>query len=103
MKYSNLYKQLRNENFSEIASISAIQILTINITMEIKVKDMKESGRFTNRLKKKSRNILWEITDDEFEISWKLYECFHEFEISNSLYGLGGCVRKTFTELMKEK
>jgi len=74
MEYLTIFQQIRKEGFNETVAISAIQILTLNMGMKPSEKDFKEPGRFEERLRKKSRDVLWELSDTEFNLIWIIYK-----------------------------
>ena len=51
---------------------------------------MNTGDSFTTRMKKKSKSLLWEMTDEEFDLCWKVVEVLPTWHIGRELFGLGG-------------
>lgn len=99
MNYYKIFKAIKEEYGEEIA-LTAVQIYTINLTPSFYTKDefYENASEF---LRKEARKVLWE-NDDTFFLCWKVFGCIHEWESRQSLQGLGGCVAKTFKQLVEE-
>ena len=100
MDYYTIFKAIKEEYGEEIA-LTAVQIYTINLTPSFYTKDefYENASEF---LRKEVRKVLWETDDDTFFLRWKVFGCIHEWESRQSLQGLGGCVAKTFKQLVEE-
>ena len=100
MNYYTIFKAIKEEYGEEIA-LTAVQIYTINLTPSFYTKDAfyENASEF---LRKEARKVLWETDDDTFFLCWKVFGCIHEWESRQSLQGLGGCVAKTFKQLVEE-
>ena len=101
MNFNQLYQQIEKEYDADMA-LMVVQINTINLTMKISEKDLNEPGRFTKRLHKKTYKLLWEYDNDKIELALKLNDVIQQWECGKSFQGLGGCIEKTFKELIKE-
>ena len=99
MNYYTIFKAIKEEYGEEIA-LTAVQIYTINLTPSFYTKDefYENASEF---LRKEARKVLWE-NDDTFFLCWKVFGCIHEWESRQSLQGLGGCVAKTFKQLVED-
>ena len=100
MDYYTVFKAIKEEYGEEIA-LTAVQICTINLTPSFYTKDefYENASEF---LRKEARKVLWETDDDTFFLCWKVFGCIHKWGSRQSLQGLGGCVTKTFKQLVEE-
>ena len=100
MNYYTIFKAIKDEYGEEIA-LTAVQIYTINLTSAVYTNKgfLEDASGF---LRTEARRALWETDDDTFFLCWKVFGCIHEWESMQSLQGLGGCVAKTFKQLVEE-
>ena len=96
MNYSKLYSAIAEE-FSPKIALMVLQIVTISMTTKIP-KDL----NLASKVEKKARKLLWEESRADIELALKIFECVHSWDTRQSLQGLGGCVTKTFKELMSD-
>ena len=97
--FTKLYDTVKAEFNDEIA-LSVVQILTINLTTKIKKKDMNVKGIFRDKILKKAKKALWQLDDDTFELSVKIWDVYPSWITRQEMHGLGGCTIKTFKELL---
>ena len=102
MRRIELFEALVAEDFSVQTAINVVAIHTIHLSMHLKKSDIEVLNGFKDRLTKKARKALWEESDEDFDVAFKLAMAIMAFETSNALQGLGGCVPKTFRELIGE-
>ena len=70
----------------------------IHMSMRITEKDWAEPGRFDARLEKKIRRALWQ--EPHIDLIVKLCLATYEVETTHALHGLGGCVAKSFKDVL---
>jgi len=99
MKYHELFETIQSEFNTELA-INAIAILVLNLSMKPTYKDLTTPSRYRTKLVDKAKHVLWESDNDVFELSVKIWDAIHEYETRQTMHGLGGCVKKTFKELI---
>ena len=95
MNFAKLYSAI-SEEFSPKFALMVIQIATINMTTKIP----KDISTFAGKVEKKARKLLWEESRADVDLALALVDCVHAWEIGQSMNGLGGCVRKSFKELL---
>ena len=99
--FTRIYNAINEEfNNPELAMI-VVQIYTIHLTTKVKSKDWTHAGHLTEKVIKKSKKVLWEYPIDDVELAISLWQCVYDWEIGQSMDGLGGCEKKTFKELLK--
>ena len=72
----------------------------IHMSMRISEKDLAEPGRFNAWLEKKIRGALWQ--EPHIDLIVKLCLATHEVETTHALQGLGGCVAKSFKDVLSQ-
>jgi hypothetical protein len=97
MSHIRIFNAIKAD-FGEEIALSVCQINAIHLTTKIKAKDI-QGGRFAARVTKKAQKLLWELSPEDFELVLTLWDCVYDWEIKQSLDGLGGCEKKTFKEL----
>ena len=100
MNYYTIFKAIKDEYGEEIA-LTAIQMYTINVTPSVYIRDKFSlpDGKF---LQEEVMKVLWVNDYDTFLLSWKVFRCIHEWQSRQSLQREGGCVTKTFKQLVEE-
>ena len=101
MNYNKLYDAVATDYGPEVA-LATIQILTISMTTKTKLKDLKTAGRFTEKIKRKVKDLLWECDPQIIQQAFACWEVSNSWETRQSLQGMGGCVTKTIKELVDE-
>lgn len=101
MNYNKFYDAVAAEYGPEVA-LATIQILTINMTTKIKLKDLKTAGRFTEKIKRKVKDLLWEYDPQIIQQAFACWEVSYAWQTRQSLQGMGGCEAKTIKELVDE-
>jgi hypothetical protein len=102
MNFDLLYEAV-NKDYGHRVALATVQIMTLNLSMKIKLKDLKTPGRFESRILEKSKKVLWELSSDEYDLAVKCWKVAHDWSIRHSLQGLGGCVYLSFKELVDQK
>lgn len=92
-------KDLRAEGFDEEVISNVVVINGLHMSKKIRPRHIDTIGLYTQELKEKSRDVLWETTDKVFGEAWELSQIIYDYELTHSLNGLGGCVAKTYREL----
>jgi len=100
MKFIRVYKQLISEGFSEEVSLGVIQLLTINLVKPIKKKHLTKERDYSQEIIDTYKELSFELLDEDVKLTIKLWQSYTDWDISNSLSGMGGCQAKTFKELL---
>ena len=95
MNFAKLHSAI-SEEFSPKIALMVVQIVTINMT----TKFPEDISRFAEKVEKKARKLLWEESRADIELALELCTVCHDWEIRQSMNGLGGCERKSFKELL---
>ena len=101
MNYNKLYDAVAADYGSEVA-LATIQILTISMTTKTKLKDLKTAGSFTEKIKRKVKDLLWECDPQIIQQAFACWEVSHSWQTRQSMQGMGGCEAKTIKELVDE-
>lgn len=101
MNYPELFSELKNE-FSDDIALGVCVALGIHISTKITEKDITKPGRYGQKVTKKIRNALWEYSSDDVDLIIRIEAMVYEWDTRRSMDGFGGCVRKTFRELIEE-
>ena len=96
MNYYRLYSAI-SEEFGPKIALMVLQIVTINMTTKIP-KDLNLAAK----IEKKARNLLWEESRADIELALQIFNVTYDWGTCKSMQGLGGCVTKTFKELMSD-
>jgi hypothetical protein len=97
MNYNKLYAAVKEE-YSEDIALSVCIAYSIHLNLKIEDDDdMTDSGRYQKRIEENIRSVLWE--NDDIDLIIDLESRVYEWDISNSLSGLGGCTPKLFKEI----
>jgi len=102
MNQFELFKAVKAE-FSEEVAISAVVVNAINLSIGIKNSDLLEKGRFTKRIIKKAKKVLWRLSDAEFEEAFTIAMVYHEYDMRKTMRGLGGCTEISFRDLLEKR
>lgn len=100
MNFTEIHKAVSAE-FPPNIAVGVVVALTIDITTKIKKKDIVE-GNFTKKIDKKTRDALWDYSDDEVKLIIKIRDIWSTFELSQTFNDLGGFEHKTLKELIDE-
>lgn len=102
MNYNKFYDAVAAEYGPEVA-LAAVQILTVNMTTKIKPKYLKTTGRFTEKIERKAKDLLWECDSQTLQQAMACWRVSQSWQTRQSLHlqGLGGCEAKTFKELIE--
>lgn len=98
MDHLRMFNAVREE-FGDTIALSVCQINAISLTTKIK----KSSNSFTDRVIKKARKLLWELSDDDLNLAIDLWEVSSCWDTRQTMDGLGGCFKMTFKELYDRK
>lgn len=96
MNYNRLYAAVKEE-YSEDIALSVCIAFSIHMQTDIEDEDLTESGRYQKRIEENIRDVLWE--NDNIDLIIDIESRVYEWDISNSLNGLGGCIPKLFKEI----
>jgi hypothetical protein len=102
MNFLKLHEAIKSE-FGEEKALHVCIMVAIGLSIKPKKRDFISPGSYTNKILKKSRQVLWELNDKEFNEVTEIFNTVHEWEIRQSMEGIGGCTKKTFKEILLEK
>lgn len=85
--------------FSQAVALRVVAVHAIHMVQKIKEADLATAGRFSARLEKRARKVLWAETPEEFSEAFKIAMALYDFETRRSLQGLGGCTPVSLREL----
>lgn len=90
-----------SEEFDTSVALHACMIMGLNLSKAIQ--DIPEFYETPEKLiLNHARDLLWELSSEEFNLVWSVYRCIYDWQCRQSLQGLGGCTTKTFKELIQE-
>lgn len=92
-----IFKTLKSEGFNDGIAIGVLQFLTVMLTTKVTLKDFK---KYLEKVDRKAKRVLWRLSKDDFNLVYKLSMCLHDWDIGQTMNGLGGCTAKTFKELL---
>lgn len=98
MNHFKIFNAISEELGPQVA-LHAVQIMSINLTIDWTDEFIDNP---TTVIKQKAKELLWELSESDFEFSFKVYQCIHDWDCRQVLQGLGGCKPKTFKELLED-
>lgn len=106
MTHSDVFNAVRLE-YGEPLAILALVVYTLNLTLEVKPKDMKKPGSYTKRLRAKVDAKLWQEKKADVQLAWEVAMQLHAYDICQMFGkpggGIGGCLPKTLKQLVEEE
>lgn len=99
MDYQRIYNSLALEFNAKIA-LAVVQIVSLHLSSKIRPEHLLDAGSFLIDLKSEAKKLLWQMPDNDFELAFKLSNLCNDWQTRQQLQGLGGCVPKTFRELL---
>lgn len=102
MKYIRLFEAVSDEFGTEVA-LCVIQISTIHMRLKPKLKELTGEKSFEARVIAKARDLLWETDSTIVEQAIEVWRVSYDWQIRQSMNGLGGCEKKTFKELLTKQ
>lgn len=98
---SNFYKIFTaiSEEYNNKIALMATQIYSLSLS-KVLYKRKKFQANPEEYLKSQARQLLWEETESDFELAFKLSQVIQEWETRQSFQGLGGCTAMTFKQLL---
>ncbi|MCK9369216.1 hypothetical protein M0R04_04695 [Candidatus Dojkabacteria bacterium] len=102
MDFLRIFEVVEGEYTKSIAC-GILAAMTINLTTRVRKSDYKNPGRFTERLYKKTKGLLYEYSDDDIELIIKIRDSWNEYQLCQDMAGLGGCKKKTLKEIIENK
>ena len=100
MSYYTIFNAIK-EDYGEEVALTAVQIYTVNVTPSVYLRNEfhENASKF---LREEVMKVLWVRDYDTFLLSWKVFGCIHEWQSRQSLQCEGGCVTKTFKQIVEE-
>lgn len=101
--FTKIYNAINEEFSNPDLAMMVVQIYTINLTTKLKLSHLQESGKFTAKIIKKAKKVLWQYSSDDVELAIDLWQCIPNWASGQSMDGLGGCEKKTFKQLLERR
>ncbi len=99
MKFIEIHAAIQKDFGAEVA-LAAVQILTVSMVTKLKNSDIQGRTKWSERVLKKAKKVLWETSKEDFELAKACWSAIQTWEIGQQFHGMGGCVAKTFAELV---
>lgn len=96
-----LYDAVVSEFEDTELALMVVQAVTVNLTTEVLEEDFTTKNSFGTRVEDKVRKLLWSYPQHKVDLAIRLWECYHSWDIGKGCAGLGGCVERTFKELLE--
>ena len=96
-----LYDAVVSEfNDTELA-LMVVQVVTVNLTTEISEDDLCITGQLASKIEDKVRKLLWQSPQHKVDLAIRLWKCYYSWEVGRTCAGIGGCVERTFKDLLE--
>lgn len=102
MKFTEIHAAIHKDFGAEVA-MAAVQILTVSMVTKLKNSDIQGRTKWSERVLKKARKVLWETSKEDLELAKACWSVIQSWEAGQQFHGLGGCVAKTFAELVNQR
>ena len=102
MKFTEIHAAIHKDFGAEVA-MAAVQILAISMITKLKDSDLVGRTKWSDRVLKKAKKVLWETTKEDFEMAKACWSVIQSWEAGQQFHGMGGCVAKTFAELVNQR
>ena len=99
MKFMKLFEAVSDEFGTEVA-LCVVQIITIQLRLKPKMKELTGEKSFEERVITKAKDVLWETDSSIVEQAIQVWRVTHDWDVRQTMAGLGGCEKKTFKELL---
>jgi len=103
MKYPKLFDAIKSEGFSEEVALVATMMCLLNCTKKVKNKHMAKSGSFEKELLETFEKAFFEQSYDVVEEAISIWRVMYDWEVGQTLNGLGGCEKKTIRQLLEKR
>ena len=101
MKYTAMFNAIIKEGFSTELALLTTTLYLMNIDKEVTLDHLTMNGRFTEELVRSFRKRMWDEDEALVNEPIKIWEVIYDYDMAQTLCGLGGCERKTIRELME--
>lgn len=101
MKFTEIHAAIHKDFGAEVA-LAAVQILVISMITKTKNSDLVGKTKWSDRVLKKAKKVLWETPKEDFELAKACWSVIYSWTAGQQLHGMGGCVAKTFAELVAD-
>lgn len=88
------------EDFGTDVAIGVIQIRTVILTAKPSVSEISGKHSFEGRMKKISKRLLWEMSEEKFTLCWEIVEVIPSWQIGRQLLGIGGSMEMKVKDLL---
>lgn len=99
MKFMKLFEAVADEFDMDVA-LAVVQIITIQLRLKPKMKELTGEKSFEERVITKAKDVLWETDSSIVEQAIQVWRVTHDWDVRQTMAGLGGCEKKTFKELL---
>ena len=100
MKFDQLLIDVEEE-FGKAIAANVVAIVAIQLSLKLKKTDFGPGKTFTERIRKKSRDLLWQVGDGTYDLSFDIAMAYNEFDSRRVLQGLGGCTPTTLRAILE--
>lgn len=94
-----IFNQVKKE-FDEETAIIVSAMYCVHLCKKPKKRHFKKIGTFTSELTNLFNERFHGLKKGRLELCIKIWNCIHDWEVSQSLNGLGGSKKETFKELL---
>ena len=104
MELQKLYNLVMTEfeNDQELA-LMVVSFHTIHLVEKIKLSDFKKEGKFANRIIEKFKKRVWQQNRYKIDLAINIGLSIYDYEIKESMQGIGGCKFKRLSDIVKDK
>ena len=102
MKFDQLLIDVEEE-FGKAIAANVVAIVAIQLSLKPKKTDFEPGKTFTHRIRKKSRDLLWNVGDGTYDLSFDIAMAYHEFDSRREMQGMGGCTPITLRAILERQ
>lgn len=102
MDYVKVFNEVK-EAFDQDTAVVVVVALTLNLSKKVKGRHILKVGSFSEELDAKTRDVLWELSIEEVNKAIEIRNCIYDWDLSQSLDGLGGSRKKSLKEIYDER
>ena len=100
MKNLSVYNDIFKEFDDQEIALNATILISINCAIYPTDDELFTNGLYVDRLKEYFDTVLWELPQEKRELCLKIWKAHHTYNICKDLNGLGGCVKKSYKEII---
>lgn len=84
-------------------ALLVVSFHTIHLAEKAKTKDFTKEGKFVDRIVGKFNKFAWQQNKQKCDLAVSIGLALYDFEVKETLQGLGGCVFSKLSDIVKEK